>query len=378
MKSPHVLHVITSLEDGGAQAVLFRLCAQDDAISHHVVSMTDGGKYGPLLEVRGIRVTCLHIPRGRITVGGVYKLWQLIRQLKPSAVQTWMYHANLVGGIAARFAGQRNIVWGIHHTTLEPEQTRYSTILVAKICARLSRSVPRHIICCAEKSKVVHVSMGYCAARMQVVPNGYDLSVFRPNSEAGRRVRKELAIDYDFILIGLVARYDPLKDHVTLLRAVSRLVVQGHELRCLLIGTGVDASNEKLTDHVTSLGLNDHVVFMGRRDDIPAVMSALDLHVLSSSSEGFPNVLAEAMACGTPCVSTDVGDAAEIVGDTGGIVPPGDPDALAISIADLLAERSTPKWELRKQAARQRVYEHFAIDRMIERYHAVWFGAAHT
>lgn len=366
------LHIITGLDDGGAEAVLYRLCLHDKASRHHVVSLMDAGKYGPLLEQAGVAVTCLNMKRGRVSVGALWRLWRLIRHTRPDVVQTWMYHADLLGGVVARLAGQRNIIWGIHHTTLDPEQSPRSTIAVARLCARLSRLVPRAIVCCAERARAVHAALGYDAARMRVIPNGYDLSVFHPDPQAGAALRADLDIAPDQPLIGFVARYDPLKDHATLLQALAVLKNAGRAPCCLLIGTGLDAGNAPLTAQIAHLGLEGHIRLLGRRNDIPAVMNALDLHVLSSSSEAFPNVLAEAMACDTPCVTTDVGDAALIVGETGWVVPPGNPAALADAIDQALAERETPAWEARRNAARNRIEAYFTIGQMVNSYRAVW------
>lgn len=370
----HILHIITGLQDGGAEAVLFRLCTEDQADRHHVVSLMDTGKYGPLLVAQGVRVTCLGMPRGRVTVAGLWRLWWLICKERPAVIQTWMYHADLVGGVIARLAGQRNIVWGIHHTTLVPGQSARSTIWVAGLCARLSRIVPRRIVCCAKKARDVHVALGYDAGRMRVIPNGYDLSVFRPDPVAGQQLRKELSLSQTDRVIGFVARFDPLKDHDTLLRALAILSGQGTCPQCLLVGTGLDAGNAVLVDRISSLGLDGHVQLLGRRSDIPAVMNALDLHVMSSVGEAFPNVLAEAMACGTPCVSTDVGDASAIVGPTGRIVPTQNPEALAQAIGAMLSERDDPKWSACRDSTRWRVVENFSIGKMIDSYRKIWFG----
>lgn len=211
---------------------------------------------------------------------------------------------------------------------------------------------------------------------MVVIPNGYDLSVFEPNVSARDNLRSELGLLTE-PTIGFVARFNPLKDHDNLLNALALLSARQACPRCLLVGTGMDESNAWLTGRIAELGLSDRIVLLGRRDDIPSVMNALDLHVMSSSSEAFPNVLAEAMACGTPCVSTDVGDAALIVGETGWIVPPETPEALADAIEGALRERQEhpEAWRARCAAARQRVVDEFSIDRMVQRYRDIWASA---
>ncbi len=368
-----VTHIITGLNDGGAEAVLYRLCLNDTQNSHSVISLMDMGKYGPLLQTADIKVYCLGMPRGKVKLSGVLHLYQLIRSIRPDVVQTWMYHADLIGGLVAKFAGIRRVFWGIHHSTLEPKKSRWSTILIARICGALSWLIPSKIVCCAEKSTHIHAGLGYAPRKFIVIPNGYNVEEFRPDESARQRLRSEWAIDEDTPLIGMVARFDPQKDHQNLFLALSHLRQSGQPFKCLLVGSGVDGMNTILHKLVDHYGLQDTVVLLGRRNDIPALMNALDIHVLSSFGEAFPNVLAEAMACGTPCVSTDVGDAALIVGDTGWIVPPQDPEALAQAINTAIEARQDAKsWFNRKHAARQRIVENFSVTRMVRGYTEQW------
>lgn len=370
----NILHLITGLSDGGAEAVLYRLCTHDAENRHVVVSMMDEGKYGPLLRAAGVAVHCLGMPRGRVTVRGLWRLWRLLRAERPTVVQTWMYHADLVGGVLARLAGVRAVCWGIHHSNLEPGKSRRATIWVARLDARLSRWVPAAIVCCAAQARDVHVRLGYAAEKFVIIPNGYDVGRFRPDAAARARLRAEWGVPDGVPLLGMVARFDPQKDHANLLAACARLQASGADFAAVLVGTGCDAGNAALVQQLAAAGLTQRVRLLGRRDDVPAVMAALDLHVLSSLGEAFPNVLAEAMACGTPCVTTDVGDAAQIVGETGWVVPPRDADALAAAIGAALRERAEQPaaWAGRRRAARERVVEHFDIERMAGAYRAVW------
>jgi len=373
MRQKNVLHIITGLSDGGAEAALHRLCTHNVKDRHHVISLMDAGKYGPLLLDQGVAVTCLNMPKGRVTMSGLWRLYRLVGEQKPDVVQTWMYHADLLGGLAAWLAGHRNVVWGIHHTTLIPGRSRRSTIAVARLCAWISRLVPHRILCCAEEAIKVHTALGYDANRMVFVPNGYDLTAFRPDAPSGSSVRSELELGSGPI-IGFVARYDFLKDHENLFQALSLLKAADLRPTCLLVGTGLEQGNAALAKRIGHFGLSDQIRLLGRRSDVPRVMNALDLHVMSSVSEAFPNVLAEAMACGTPCVSTDVGDAAAIVGDTGWIVPPRAPQALANAIALALKARERADWGERKAKARHHIETRFSIAQMVENYRAVWFG----
>lgn len=369
-----ILHVITGLEDGGAEAALFRLSTNDKNSRHHVVSLMGEGIYGPRLRARGVDVVSLNMRRGRVSLLGLLKLWRLMRTSEPDVVQTWMYHADLVGGAIARIAGIRNVAWGIRHTDLVEGESTGRTIKIARICAKLSRVIPRIIVCCAERGRSVHAELGYDEGRMVVIPNGYDLSVFAPDLSARVRVRHQLGLTASDAVLGFVARYNPQKDHRNLLQALAKLQTEGLKPICLLVGAGMDDQNFELKGRITELGLDqDSVKLLGRSDDVPAIMNALDIHVMSSSfGEAFPNVLAEAMACGTPCISTDVGDAREIVGDTGQIVPPNDANALAAAIAEMLPQVNGIGWNLRGEAARKHVCRNFSMLRMIDGYHRAW------
>lgn len=370
-----VVHVITGLGQGGAESVLWRLATfpgQD--VEHIVVSLTDDGIYGERLRAAGITVHTLGMPRGRITLRGFTGLRRLIAGARPCAVQTWMYHADLIGGLAARLAGVRAVAWGIRNSGAHLERSSRSARMVLRACALLSGVLPGAIVCAAQNAAQRHAAKGYRRDRMVVIPNGYDLSRYAPDAAARARVRAQWGLDGDVPVIGCVARWDPLKDHGNLLRAVAALVRDGRDagLRCVLVGRGMTADNPELMALVDKLGLRERLVLAGPSDEVPAVMNGLDLHVLSSCAEGFPNVVAEAMACGVYCVATDVGDAAYIIGDTGVVVPPEQPEALARGIETALREVASRGQGRAGEAGRARVLEHFDLGRMVQSYTAVW------
>lgn len=371
-----VVHIITGLNDGGAEGVLTRLCLHSRGVSNVVISLMDIGKYGPVLQQSGVVVHCLGMNPGKPSIVRFYQLIKLIRSEHPNVVQTWMYHADLLGGVAARLAGVKRVFWGIRHSTLEKGKSKRSTIMIARLCALLSKWVPEKIICCANKALVVHVDIGYAAEKLLVIQNGYDMSCFKPDVAAGEKVRNELQLGAHEFVIGKVGRFDPLKDHLNLLQALALVAKQQIQFRCLLVGKGLSPDNPALVANIIELGLQGKVLLVEQRTDICAVMNALDLHVLSSCSEGFPNVLAEAMACGTPCVSTDVGDALDIVGDQGLCCPPRNSQALANLIIKMAMEwqQAPVTWQERKMASSQRIAERFSIEGMVSMYEASWFA----
>ncbi len=369
-----IVHIITGLEDGGAEAALYRLCCFETQYRHIVVSMIGEGKYGPLLHHAGIETCCLNMPQGRLTIRGVYRLWQLLRSRQPDVVQTWMYHADLIGGITARLAGIKNICWGIRNSDVHAVSTKLTTRWVMAVCARLSGWVPAKIVCCAANAIQVHTELGYSTHKFVLIPNGYDLNSFQPDRDARTRMRRSLGGDDGLPLLGMIARFDPQKDHGNLMYALSLLKAQAKVFRCVLVGKGLTAENRQLSELIEKYHLTAEIVLLGPRNDIPELMNALDIHILSSAyGEAFPNVLAEAMACGTPCVATDVGDSSRIIGETGWIVPKQDAHALAAAIVtglQLLNDRW--EWALRQQACRNRIVENFSIDKTVSAYQRVW------
>lgn len=371
-----IVHIITGLNSGGAEAVLYRLVSEDMQFGnqHTVISMTDRGAYAARLEQKGCTVFCLNMPRGRITVRGLMTLYHQLKRQKPDVVQTWMYHANLAGGLIARMAGIRNVVWGIRQSNLDRDKNSLLTLAIIRIGAWFSGLVPARIVCCSNHAIQLHTAIGFCAGKMTLIPNGFDLVQFDRSRDARDETRRRLQLDGNTAVIGMVARFDPLKDHRNLIAALQIVRERGGPFTCLLAGADTTPANHQLNTLLKQAGVEDCVRLLGPQDDVPAIMNALDLHVLSSAGESFPNVLAEAMACGTPCVTTGVGDAALIVGDQGWTVPPRQAPALANAILDALAERANRpcRWQQRQNAGRARIAQHYALNRMTDAYRNMW------
>jgi glycosyltransferase involved in cell wall biosynthesis len=368
-----VMHVISGLLHGGAETVLFRLAtAPGSTVRHTVVSMRGEGVMGARLREAGVEVICLDMQGWAGNVRGLWRLFRLLRERRPDVVQTWMYHADLIAGLAARLAGIRAVAWGVRNSGVSLGESSRSSRLAAWACARVSGWVPGVIVACARKAAEVHRGWGYRADRVLVVPNGYDLDVWHPDAAGVAELRARWGVPEGAPLLGSVARWNPLKDHENLLAALALSVRAHPDLRCVLIGLGMSRDNADLIALARHYGLLDHLIFLGRRDDVPALMRALDIHVLSSKAEGFPNVVSEAMASGVACVVTDVGDAADIVGEHGWVAPPGDASALADAIDRAVGAVRDPQWPARRDAARACVEQRYSLQTMVDRYEAVW------
>ena len=367
-----ILHIITGLERGGAETMLFSLLSRSDRerFAPMVVSLTDIGPVGDRIAELGIPLRALGMPRGRLTLRGIGTLIRWIREQRPAIVHCWMYHACLLGGIAARLAGRYPVLWGIHHTALDPAHMKRSTIWTAHLAGLFSNWASDRIIYCAETAQRVHRSIGY-AKHDEVIANGFDLSRFRPDPRSRKDVREELEIPEDSILIGLVGRFDPLKDHATFLAAAALLHARHPNAHFLLCGDGVTPDNPSLKAEISVASLAKQCHFLGRREDIPRIQASLDIATSSSLAEAFPLAIGEAMACGVCCVVTDVGDSALLVGDTGIVVLPRNPGALAQAWTNLL-ETSVIDRSQRGENARRRVNENFDLQLIVDRYEATY------
>jgi glycosyltransferase involved in cell wall biosynthesis len=369
-----VTHIIAGLEPDGAERMLLRLVSGMDSsrFDNEVISLTNLGPMTDKFQAAGIRVRALGMSRGSANPYYLAKLAGWLRKLPAQQIiQTWMYHADLVGGLAAKLAGCAGLVWNIRHSELHAGIDKRHTIWTAKACAALSSRLPRRIVCASEASRTFHEKLGYAHDRMEVIPNGFDLDLFRPDAEAREAVRSELGVADSTLVIGYVARKHPVKDHRTFLEAAGLLHKQFPDVRFVLCGDGATEQNSDLKDWSEAAGVRDACYFLGRRDDVPRVLNAFDIATSSSTSEAFPNALAEAMACGIPAVVTNVGDSRSILGETGSVVPPKDPKALAQAWVGLLQAGPDIRERL-GEAARARIQTHFSMPNVVRRYEALY------
>jgi len=370
-----VTFIIPSLGSGGAEGMLYRLLLRLDRaqFTAKVISLIDEGP-SPIVEkiqALGVPIRFLGMQPGRPNPIALLRLARWLREDPPDLISTWQYHADLIGGLAARLSGSIPVAWGIRQSDLSREGNKRLTLLTARMCAGLSRWLPRKIICCSEASQQVHAALGYAAEKMVVIPNGYDLGTFRPDSAAREAIREELRIPEDAPVIGLVGRFHPQKDHCNFIWAAGSLHKDRPGVYFVLCGQDVNWENAELTRWIDEAGIRKMIYPLGRRDDIPQITAAFDIACLASSTEGFPNIVSEAMSCEVPCVVTDVGDAAQIVGQTGLVVPPRNPAALAAALRKMVDLGREGRNQLGR-AARQRITEQFDLPQIVARYESLF------
>lgn len=369
-----ILHVINTLAAGGAQSVLAQNLehwpgAEDRQL---VICLTERGPLSARIEAAGVQVVHLDVDASRLNPFKFLKLMAAIRSFRPDIVQTWLYHSDLFGGLATRLVSRAPIVWGLHHTLGDVRAVKKVTRRVVRRLARLSKSLPQHIICCADSAFETHVAEGYSARNMSVVYNGVDVERFQPNRAARVEVRDELGLAHDTRLIGMFARFDRQKDFATLAHAASRLAQRHPQVHFVLAGKDVDEHNTRLQGWLKEAGVQACMHLLGLRSDMPRLMAAMDVVTLSAAyGEALPMVLCEALACGVPCVATDVGDSAKVIGEIGRVVPRENPQALAQGWAEIL-ELKNADYEILSRRARDHIVDAFNMTRTAESYHQIY------
>ncbi|MCC7494854.1 MAG: glycosyltransferase [Fimbriimonadaceae bacterium] len=367
-----VLNLITALTTGGAEMMLLRLLQVVDRARFEplVVALSPGGAMVPRLQAAGLRLADLGLPRSLPDPRGALRLARLLRRERIDVVQSWMYHADLLGSLVAGRHGVP-VAWGIHNSALDPRRAKRLTRLVRAACARLSWRWPRAVVCCSQAARRVHCEVGYNPAVMRVIPNGFDVQTWRPQPALRPVQRAQLGVPAEVPLVSLVARFDADKDQATFLAAAARVAAALPAVRFVMCGRDILATNPVLGSWLQQHQLTDRVLLLGERDDLPELLQAVDLACSSSASEAMPLAVGEAMACGLPCVVTDVGDSAPMVGDTGLVAPPQDPAALAAAMLQLLREPAAAR-QARGAAARQRIATQYSLDAIATQYQQLW------
>lgn len=337
-----------------------------------VVSMTSLGTIGKQLRESGIRVDVLGMRRGLPDVRGILPLRRFIREFEPDCLQTWLYHADLLGTFVARNMGFRPFAWNIRCSRMKMSQYGPLSGLTLRLLARMSGS-PDAVVINSRSGREVHESLGFHPRRWELIPNGFDVDRFRPDDSARRRLRTELGLPGDALLIGLIARYDAMKGHDTFIGAAAE-TARSHDAFFVMAGPRVDRENSPLMQQLGAASLVSRACVLGERHDIPYILAGLDIACSASIGEGFPNSVGEAMSCGIPCVVTDVGDSAWLLGESAGrVVPAGGVAAFAGALKAMIDIGRDGRVEL-GAAGRRRIMEHFTLEAAVKQYENLYAG----
>jgi glycosyltransferase involved in cell wall biosynthesis len=364
-----IVLLVPSLEPGGAERQVVELALGLARHGHRVVVMVfrSGGAFEADLKLSNVRLISLEKGTRWNVVSFIARFLRELHKERPSILYGYLSTPNLMAILVKPLLRRTRIVWGIRASNLDWSAYDRFSGLIDRLESRLA-GIPDLIVTNSYEGKTDAVARGFPAQKMVVIHNGIDVVRFQPDASARRQVRAEWGVGESDRLIGLVARFDPMKDHPTFLRAAAEVARVVSNVRFAIVGGGQSDYEKQLKEIASGLPLSSNLlIWAGTRNDIQRINSALDIACSSSSyGEGFSNAIAEAMACGVPCVVTNVGDSTLIVGDTGVVVPRSSPGALSDALVRLLA---MPASELAALgvAARARIVSEFSTERLVEK-----------
>jgi glycosyltransferase involved in cell wall biosynthesis len=380
MKKCAVAHIITGLSTGGAEMMLYKLLSHMDKslFKSCVISLSDFDHVGTKIEKLDVPVFALELHHKANRVAKLIRFHRLLRTFRPDIVQTWMYHADLLGSILTKMSlnSKTRIMWNIRHSDFDPRKEKLSTRIVVMMGSFLSHILPCIILCNSYNGKLVHKQMGYSTHKLKVIQNGFETDVFLPNPVHYANLRTKLKIPAESPIIGMVARYHYQKNHYGFFQAANIIKKNIPNANFVLCGKNIGLENKALKESIEKYKIGGCTYLLGQQDDINKIQAGFDVAVSNSTvGEGCPNVIGEAMSCGVPCVATDVGDSAYLIKDTGLTILPGDPSALAEACITLLRLNKSDLHNLGR-AARRRICQHFSIKKIAKQYEQVYLSVA--
>lgn len=368
-----LLFVTTGLNLGGAERALHAMVNNglDKRYMIKIISLRDSGHYGEKFQSDGVEVCCLNLQNPLNLVKSLLKAFNFAREFEPDVIQGWMYHGNMFSLLLGRFTRAKpKVYWGIRQTLYDIRKENVLTQWIIRLEAKLS-FFAGGIIYNSKKSQNQHESIGFSKKNSIYIPNGFDLSLWKPDAGKRKALRKELEIPDNSFVIGYIGRFHQMKNIELLFEVMESVLSENTNSIFLVVGENTDRENLKLKSFYDRLP-PQQVVSLGVRADIPAVVQCIDLLCLTSAwGEGFPNVIGEAMATGIPCVATDIGDSALVIGESGWIIPPNDAECLANCISLALSE-STSAYNARSVASQKIISENYNITQIVDNYTNVY------
>ncbi len=363
-----LIFIAPDINSGGAENILFNVAKTLNKKDIVLISLTDIGFYGSKLKNYGYEFYALKMKKNIFAIFKFIYLIILIYKYKPLIVHTWLYRANLFGGVAAKIAGVNKIYWTIHH---DFEYSNFLMMLEMKILILFSYFIPKKIIFGSDISKKNHILNGYSKDKSTIINNGVSTKIFKSNKKFRIDFRKALGINEDCLVLGNIARYHPLKDHETLFKALQILKNKGLRFKCILIGSGFTNKIKKIKERINFYELNQNIIIYGQTFKINEIINAFDINILTSKKECSPISLLESMSTGVPCISTNVGDASQLIMDSGWTVQISDFKLLAELIQKIYIDKNIIK--IKSKKARKRVEMFYRLEIMIEKYKALYF-----
>ncbi len=363
-----IVFIITNFRKGGAERALTLLASSVLKLGHEVsifIIKPDKKTYIPnaLCNAKFYFFEFTYNPF--ISLKNLINLIFAIKKIRPDVIHTWMYHSDFIGGIAGRIAGVTNIFWGIRSAELPFNVTSKTTILLRYFCAAFSYVVPKKIFANSKSAIDVHKGIGYSPKKLKHIPNGFDLTRYKFSVASHARFRIKNQIPIDAVIIGMIGRYDPFKNHKIFLELVANMLPLKESMYFVMAGTNVVWGNQDLIEGSNNLP-RDRVILLGELNDTIDILCSLDFLILPSLAESFPNILGEAMACGSCPITADVGDCAEIMGSRALVSNANTVDAyknLLIKYIDDPVSRFEITVELRK-----RINSIYSIDSIAKKY----------
>jgi len=361
-------HITTGLNIGGAEMFLLNLAKSLKALGYQqtIISLQAKGDLSEKISSENIDLIHLGICRYPWTWWGIFKLPFILHKISPDVLQTWLYHADLIGGLSSIFGGTK-LVWNVRQTDISAKHNKREIIIVARVTALLSKYLPVKIICCSESVKASHINIGYTESKIAVIPNGCDTSLYKHDGERRKATRSEMGIEENDVVIGRFGRFDPQKDYKNFISAADIVQSTHKHVWFLMAGENIGPENNKLMKWISRSRVPERFILLGKRNDLPDLYQAVDIMVSSSLGEGFPNVVAEAMSSEVPCVVTDVGESSGLVGNTGRTVPKKDMKKLADACLELVNIGDIERRKLGK-AARSRIVNRYSLERSVTDY----------
>ena len=369
-----ILNIITSLGDGGAEATLYKILSNNkNHHDHFVICLMDKGKYGEKLINNNIKLTTLNLPRGKITLRAIFILFKTIKKISPDVVQTWLYHADFIGGLISKIIGIKKIFWNIRTSEYFSKNISFKTKLIIKINSYLSYFIPNKIIYCSSRSIKIHEEIGF-VKKSFLIRNGFDHILFKEDIVKKNIYREKFNISKDDFVIGFISRFDPIKNHQLLIDSIELLTKDNKikNVKCIFVGKNIK-TNKLINASINIKKLKNFFILLDQQENIFDYMNILDLHVLPSDGEGFPNVVAESMCCSIINIARDVGDSSIIISDNN-LIFNDNTEELSQLLFKMkkIKENQIDKWLDMKNNVRKNIITNYSIKKMINEYYSLW------